>query len=250
MERPSGASLAPDRPVFREWLGGLDNATALLRLGGRTPAEARTAASEWLGRFDLAGAAARRVGTYSRGMETRLGLAVAFASGAPALLLDEPLAALDPAGRALLAGALAEARTARRAILLTTHDPSFAERSCDRVGFMRAGRLVAIDTPAALLAALGEHTRIEVTLTDVRAGADAVGATADLDASPGVRAARALDRDRLVLEVDEASEALPAALERLFRAGVGVRSVRVRPPDLGEAYFAITGTRLEPGESE
>ena len=243
--RPADRALAGDRPVFREWLTGLDNATALLRLRGRSAALARAEAAVWLERFDLAPVAGRRTGTYSRGMETRLALAVAFAARSPAILLDEPLAALDPGGRERLTVALAEARGEGRGIVLSTHDPAFAATRCDRVGFLRAGRLVAMDTPAVLIARIGGRTRIEVELED---GAEAArGAlVAALASSPGVRGVRSLGVG-LMLEVDEAETALPPALERLFRAGARVRSVRLRPPDLGEAYFALTGARLEPG---
>jgi len=238
-------ALAPDRPVFRAWLTGLDNATALLRLRGRRPADARAAAMAWLARFDLGADAGRRAGTYSRGMETRLGLAVAFASGARALLLDEPLAALDPGGRERLVSALDGLRGEGGGALLSTHDPGFAETCCDRVAFLRHGRLVAVDTPAAFLDALGQRTRIEVALAGGRPYPQGALEAAGLAASPGVRTARPLDPDGLLLEVDDAGAALPAALERLFGAGIPVRAVRIRPPDLGEAYFALTGTRLE-----
>ncbi len=238
--RPADVALALDRPVFREWLSGADNATALLRLRGHPVDGARAGVREWIRRFDLEGAADRPVGTYSRGMRTRLALAIGFASDAALLLLDEPLASLDPGGHGRLATALADARRGGLGIVLSTHDPSFAAANCDRVGFLCEGRLVAIDTPPALLAALGDATRIEIRVEPGAVAADA----RDLAASPGVRAARTTE-DRVLLEVDDAAVALPAALERLFATGARVRGVEVRPPDLREAYFALTGARLE-----
>lgn len=241
---PADIVLLGDRPAFRAAISGRDNAVALLRLRGRSPREAAAAAATWLERFDLGGAVDRPAGGYSRGMAARLGLAIAFGSDGRLLLLDEPLSALDPDGRGRFGDAIAAARDRGAAIALSTHDPEFAAARCDRVAFLREGGVVALDTPAALLARLGERTRIDLQL----AGGDEPGAphpdlAARVATAPGVDSVQPVT-DGLALQVTDAATALPRALERLFEAGARVRSVRVRPPDLREAFFALTGTPL------
>lgn len=234
-ERPA---FVPDDPVFRDALGAAGQAAALLRLRGVERAEAERRTAAWLERMGLGTDAERPVGTFSRGMRARLGLAVAFASRPPLLLLDEPVAALDPEGRERLAEALDEARRRDAGIVLSVHDPGFAAAHADRVAFLRGGRLVAADGPDRFLAALGAAARIDVEL-------------ADLPSRPDVRIPAGLAEGiewtdaGLVARVRSPSAALPPLLEALYTAGARVRGLRVREPDLRDVYFALTGTSLE-----
>lgn len=79
---------------------------------------------------------------YSRGMRLKLGLALALIRPFKVLLLDEPSSALDSDSTNLLAAQLQDLRSAGAAVLLTTHDPQFAERLGARVWRMREGRLL------------------------------------------------------------------------------------------------------------
>jgi len=232
-------SLALDRPVFRGSLPGAENAEALLCLSGVPRTDAARAAEAWLARFGLAEAAGRPAGTYSRGMAHRLGLAIAFAGEPDLLLLDEPLAGLDPGGWDALSVALASARDAGAAIVLSTHEPEFAAERCDRVAFLARGRLVALDRPAELLASVSSDTRLVIGL---RSGtvADAGSLGEPPEGITGIEE----EGEALVLLTRDASRALPAALAWLFARGLPVVSVEVREPGLRDAYFALTGERL------
>ena len=92
-------------------------------------------------------AADRRVGTYSKGMRQKVGIAIALAKNARALLLDEPTSGLDPKAANEFSQLLSQARDAGVAILTTTHDLFHAKQAGDRIGIMRAGRLVESLTP-------------------------------------------------------------------------------------------------------
>lgn len=238
---PEGDSvaLAPDRPVFRDWLSGRENARALLRLRGLSRAESEERASAWIGRFELDDVADRTLATYSRGTVQRLALALAFAARPGVLLLDEPLARLDPAARERFAHVLAETAATGTTTLLSTHDPDFAAARCDRVAFLAEGRILAIDRPATFLAAVGGETRIHVRF------AESGAPTGELpDPPPGIS-----ERDRspvdMSLGVEDATSALPRALEWLSAAGARVSGVEVREPGLRDAYFQVTGRALE-----
>ena len=84
----------------------------------------------------------QRVGTFSRGMRQKLGIAMAMVKDAPALLLDEPLAGLDPQAAAELVETLKRLRDSGRAILLSTHDLFHAKQLADTVGILKEGRKV------------------------------------------------------------------------------------------------------------
>ena len=115
-----------------------------------------------LERVGLLEAADRPAGALSKGMQMRLNLARAMLPRPQILFLDEPTSGLDPVHaedvRAIVREAAAEGRT----VFLTTHDMATADSLCDRVAFMVAGRLAAIDAPRALKLAHGQaKVRVE-----------------------------------------------------------------------------------------
>jgi ABC-2 type transport system ATP-binding protein len=85
----------------------------------------------------------RRVDAYSKGMRQKVGLAIAHAKGAKAMLLDEPTSGLDPAAANDFARRVRAAADAGMAVLMATHDLFNAKQVADRIGILRQGRLVA-----------------------------------------------------------------------------------------------------------
>lgn len=115
---------------------------ALLRLPAAAPSEL----DRLLERVGLAGRGAHRVGSFSKGMQQRLGLAVALV-GAPRLLfLDEPTSALDPLGRHQVHTLLKELRAEGVTIFLNSHLLADMESFCDRVALLNQGELLHVGT--------------------------------------------------------------------------------------------------------
>ncbi len=120
------------------------------RLGGRRPG--RRDLDRVMRRVGLEEAAfTRRVGTFSKGMRQKLGIAIAILKDAPVLLLDEPTSGLDPKASAELGRLLGELRDEGRAILMSTHDLFRVRGLADTIGIMKEGRLV-MRRPSAELA--------------------------------------------------------------------------------------------------
>ncbi|UPT93231.1 ABC transporter ATP-binding protein [Bradyrhizobium barranii subsp. apii] len=88
------------------------------------------------------GAADNRVATYSKGMRQKVGIAIALAKNAKALLLDEPTSGLDPSAANEFSELLVNASRSGVAILTTTHDLFHAKQTGTRIGIMKRGRLV------------------------------------------------------------------------------------------------------------
>ena len=109
------------------------------------------------------------VSKLSGGQKQRLSVACALAGAPDLLFLDEPTTGLDPQSRRQLWGVLERFRSAGGTILLTTHNMDEAEVLCDRVAIVDKGRVIALDTPKALIATLGEPKVIthHGTLEDV-----------------------------------------------------------------------------------
>jgi ABC-2 type transport system ATP-binding protein len=124
-------------------LTGLENLEYFAALAGR-PELTRVEALNYFAEVGLqAEAADRRVGTYSKGMRQKVGIAIALAKGARALLLDEPTSGLDPKASNEFSDLLRRMSDKGVAVLMATHDLFRAKESGTRVGIMKHGRLVA-----------------------------------------------------------------------------------------------------------
>src|ERR1700712_632805 len=120
---------------------------------------------ELLGLLSLQEKQHERVSSLSGGQRQRLALACALAGAPEVLFLDEPTTGLDPQARLNVWEVIERFRRDGGTVLVTTHYMEEAARLCDRVAIMDAGRIIAIDTPAHLIASLGAAQVLEVELT-------------------------------------------------------------------------------------
>ncbi|MCC1491407.1 choline ABC transporter ATP-binding protein [Cognatishimia sp. F0-27] len=130
------------------WRTVAENVGFGLELAGRPAADRDRTVTEQLALVGLEGWADRKVGELSGGMQQRVGLARAFATDAPVLLMDEPFSALDPLIRARLQDELLELQHAlRRTIIFVSHDLDEAFKIGNRIAIMEGGRIVQSGTP-------------------------------------------------------------------------------------------------------
>src|SRR6202034_1502640 len=132
------------------------------RLFGMPTRECRQMSDELLERFHLSKWAKASVYALSGGMAQRLMVARSILHRPAVLFLDEPTAGLDPQGRLSLWEILGELNRDGQTILLTTHYMEEADLLCDRVAIMDHGRILALDTPAALKQSVGADTIVTV----------------------------------------------------------------------------------------
>ncbi|MCB9665718.1 MAG: ATP-binding cassette domain-containing protein [Alphaproteobacteria bacterium] len=109
-------------------------------LHGLSRAEAWDRAGAWLDRLGLGERTEARLSELSKGMQQRVQLAVALVHAPPLLVLDEPFSGLDPVSQDVFAEVVAEEKARGASILLCTHEIAHAERACDRVVVLMAGR--------------------------------------------------------------------------------------------------------------
>ncbi|WP_240796379.1 ABC transporter ATP-binding protein [Streptomyces sp. RFCAC02] len=171
--------------------------------------------------------------TYSKGNRQKVAIVAALASDAELLLLDEPTSGLDPLMEVVFQDVVAEARTAGRTVLLSSHILAQVEKLCDRVSIVRLGRTVQSGT----LAELRHLTRTTVEAETRAPAREAAALMADL---PGVHDARA-EGQRLHFTVD--GEHLDGAVAAL--SGLGVRSLVSHPPTLEELMLRHYGDELD-----
>ena len=131
----------PEQVALYPQLSGLENLDHFTRLSGR-----RFSSAELIERLDKTGLApseaTRSAGGYSKGMRQKVGIAIAVARDAEALLLDEPMSGLDPSAANEFCTLLAALKSEGKAMLMATHDIFRARLVATRIGIMKAGRLV------------------------------------------------------------------------------------------------------------
>src|SRR5579864_2902181 len=181
----------------------------------------------------------------SGGQRQRLALACALVGNPELLFLDEPTTGLDPQSRRQLWEILMRFRKQGRTILLTTHYMDEAERLCDRVAIVDHGKVIALDTPAGLIARLGGEHRIEFALSEGQTCDESL--LRDLPSLAEVKHAHGV----YALQVGAPHLALPVLMERLQSRNLALSRLTTRHVSLEDVFVALTGRRLtESGESE
>ena len=190
---------------------------------------------------DLREKAGARVKHLSGGQRQRLAVGCALVADPELLFLDEPTTGLDPAARRALWDVIGRFQARGRTVVLTTHSMEEAERLCDRLAIVDRGRVVALGTPAELVARVGGEEVVEV------ATAPAVPSEA-LRAVAGVREAR-LEGGVHRLVVERVADVLPAVLAAVAAAGARPQRVTTRRATLEDAFLAVAGRSFADAEA-
>jgi len=209
------------------------------RLFGMGAKASRQTADELLEQFQLSRWAKASVYALSGGMAQRLMVARAIFHRPSVLFLDEPTAGLDPQSRLALWDLLGELHGAGQTIMLTTHYMEEADRLCERVAIMDHGRILALDTPAALKQSIGADTIVTVKTTG---DPDRLAALLAADV-PGVTRTRVAD-GRLQMHVQGGDGLVPKLVLAAERHGFDLVDVSVTEPSLETVFINLTGREL------
>jgi ABC-2 type transport system ATP-binding protein len=221
--------LLSENPGFYDSLSAEKNLLFFARLYGvDNPPHEVEQFLKWLGLWD------RRcdpVGTFSKGMRQKLGLARAAMHSPEVLFLDEPTSGLDPDVARQMREFMISLKEAGRTIFLCTHNLDEADRLCDRVAVFRH-RLIDVDTPANLRRRLFGH-EIAFTLADVQS--EWVRMIRDL---PFVSECR-LEEHRVIVRLNDPPRQTPVMVRKLVEAGANIQSVTEVNRSLEEIYIRL-----------
>jgi len=171
----------------------------------------------------------------SGGQRRRTCVGTALVNDPDVLFLDEPTTGIDPAGRRALWGLIEDLAAGGTTVFLTTHYMAEAERLADRVGLLGGGELVAVGSPAELVAEHAGRSRLVVDLAAADDGADAPAAAAALadefDAEP-------TDAGLVVRGVDP--EEIGAVVAALGDRGVAYDALTWAEPDLEDVFLRLS----------
>ena len=142
VESRAAVGFLPENPYFYKYLTGAETLMFFGRLCGLRGSRLRKRIDELLALVGLTNARARRLGTYSKGMLQRIGLAQALVNEPKLVVLDEPTAGVDPAGSREIRDLIVDLKAQGITVLLSSHLLAQAQEMCDRVGILANGVLV------------------------------------------------------------------------------------------------------------
>jgi ABC-2 type transport system ATP-binding protein len=216
----------PELFRYQPWLSAAEVMDLHVRLAGvDIPDRERR---DGLAAVGLADRAGDRVGGFSKGMQQRLGLAVALVARPELVILDEPTSALDPVGRADVRDLLLALKARQVAVLLNSHLIGEVERVCDRVVILDKGRVAASGTLPELL---GRR--------ELRLRLDGVGAAAEARLAAAGQLIRSGDSFTVTLPADQDTTIVPDLVADLVGLGVRVHAVEPGRISLEERLLDI-----------
>ncbi|KPA23653.1 putative ABC transporter ATP-binding protein YxlF [Shimia sp. SK013] len=213
----AATAFLPEAVSFHPALTGREQMALFARLAGQKPD-----ITQLLERVGLGDALDLRIGTYSKGMRQRLGLAQVLLGRPKLALLDEPTSGLDPISRQDLYEIIDELAAEGCAVLIASHALTEMEARTDRIAIMRKGQLVANDTLQGLSARAGLRTRLRIRATE--------NASAIALQTGGQR----INGASVELEIDAADKM--RTLRKITELGDSVSDIDITPPRLEDLY--------------
>jgi len=215
----AGIGFLPENVAFPPAMTGVE----LLSFYARLKGEPTAGVPDLLARVGLAEAGRRRVGTYSKGMRQRLGLAQALLGAPRVLLLDEPTTGLDPELRRQFYEIVRTLRDGGATVLLSSHALTELEERADRVVVMNRGRMVAAGTMAELRGQVDLPVRILLRVPDN-----------GLEALAGLAGSRRVNGH--IVEITCRHHDKMATLRRITELPLAIDDLEIMLPTLDELY--------------
>ena len=232
----------PEHFRFHETL----TATELLRFHGRLyglrSASLDARVDRLLTRVDLVDAADRPLRGYSKGMLQRVGLAQALLNEPQLVFLDEPTSGLDPLGRLLVRDIIAELRAEGVTVFLNSHLLGEVEATCDRVAFVKRGRVVEERRLAAPADVLEVEIRVSSAVALAKAETPAI-----LDGLSRFGTNIVQPRPDVIALRTGSEAAVPAIVSWLVQQGVQIHAVQPRRKSLEDVFLDVMGDDERPG---
>src|SRR5437773_9136168 len=180
------------------------------------------------------------VGKLSGGQRQRLAVATALIANPKILFLDEPTTGLDPQSRRQLWDIIRQFKQKGGTVLLTTHYMDEAERLCDRVAIVDHGEVIALGSPAEMIATLGGEHVVEFALEHTNGQTSLPEHLANLVSVKSVRK----EGDGYSLHVQEPHLAIPGLIGYLQEAGATLSRLTTRHASLADVFVKLTGRHL------
>jgi ABC-2 type transport system ATP-binding protein len=222
--------LVPDSVGLYDDLSAYDNLDFYGKLYDRTDAQRKESIQRFLTMLGLWEKRGVTVGTYSKGMKQKLGIACALVSDPQVLFMDEPTANLDPEAAKTVRDFILDLKKEKRTIFLNTHNLDEAQKICDRIAILNT-KLMAIGTPQELERSVGGRKTVFqlVQVTDA-----VLAALKKLSLSN-----MTVEGNTLTVDVKDPDSENVVISDAIYRAGGQVRSVTTVGSTLEDAYLKL-----------
>lgn len=217
----------PELFRYQDWLTAREVLSLHCNLAGVPSSALRTTVEDALDLVGLAERGRHRVGTFSKGMQQRLGLGVALLGDPELVFLDEPTSALDPVGRHDVREIIRALRDRGTCVFLNSHLLSEVEQVCDRVAIIDRGRVIAMGTMAELR---GREDAVRIQVQAPDSAFLSLHSFGTVDCEGDWVTIRGLSVD-----------AIPAVVAHLVQAGGRIHAVEPRQESLEDRFLQLLG---------
>jgi ABC-2 type transport system ATP-binding protein len=232
----------PEEPAFYNWMTPVEFLDHVARIFGIKAAERQTRTRQLLEQVGLSEVRKRRIGGFSRGMRQRLGLAQAIYNHPEVLFLDEPVSALDPAGRKEGLDLIRQLRQ-QSTVFMSTHILADVERVCDTVGIINRGRLVVEARQDELLS---RYTIPAFELECDPGCEETFKAWCGSLKTAAWVSSVVLNGSTARLVVKDVAQARQALLARVVEAGLALRRYEIVTPSLEDIFLRLVNGESRP----
>jgi ABC-2 type transport system ATP-binding protein len=230
--------LVPQDLALYPTLSARQNLTFWGRIYGLRGKLLRSRVDEALEMVGLTEKADKAIDTYSGGMKRRINIGAGLLHKPDILFLDEPTVGVDPQSRNAIFEWVEALNRAGMTVIYTTHYMEEAQRLCHRIAIVDLGKVIALDTPTALIRSLGGG----ILLVGLAEG-QAEGIAQEVALLPAVKAVSSSD-GQLKIETHRIQEALMGVLELTNRLDARVTSLEILEPNLESVFLHLTGKKL------
>ncbi|WP_297495911.1 ATP-binding cassette domain-containing protein, partial [Thermococcus sp.] len=214
-------------------LTAMQNLRLMGELYGMSKAEIEKRSLELLREFDLYEKRNVKVRGFSKGMRQRLIIAMAMIADPELYFFDEPTSGLDVISARLIKEVIWEEKKAGKTIFLTTHNMDDANELCERIGIIRKGKLIAIDTPEKLKGLVKGRVSVEVSFEPMKFDPSVLSSALKVETMGDKVKIYTTDPDRTVKELVRYAE----------RENLRIVSLRTLSPSLEDVFMELVGGR-------
>lgn len=243
VEAKKSTGVVPENSNIYDEMSAWDNLIFAAQLYGVPKEKRDNKAKELLELFGLYERRKDHVGVFSKGLKRRLTIAAALVHSPNILFLDEPTSGLDVQSSRMIRNLIKQLNSSGVTIFLTTHYIEEADQLCQRVAMINKGKLVAIDSPQRLKAAVEKHQVVEVSFDRTEALENKLASLSGIE-----RVVQFGDKFRL--HVKNASEIIPILGDFSRNNGLKIISMATLSSTLEDVFIQYTGLSVEILKSE
>ncbi len=238
IEAKKSIGVVPENSNVYDEMSAWDNLIFAAQLYGVPKVEREKKAKELLELFGLYERRKDRAGVFSKGMKRRLTIAAGLIHKPSLLFLDEPTSGLDVQSSRMIRNLIKDLNKTGVTIFLTTHYIEEADQLCQRIAMINKGKIVALDSPERLKAAVEKHQIIDVSFDQTR------NLEQKLSSLKGLEKAVQFG-DKFRLHVRSTSEAVPLLGDFARENGLKIVSINTLNPSLEDVFVEMTGLSPE-----